>query len=229
MTSLNRITHPLYAITDSAQYHDQKLYRIVDALLDGGCQLLQYRDKSTDHARRQREARHLAQLCQQYGAALIINDDVQLARQCGAQGVHLGQSDTRLPEARRQLGNDAIIGVTCHASLTLANEAANNGANYVAFGRFFNSHTKPGAMPATLDILNAARERWPTLPTVAIGGIGLHNAAQVLQAGANYTAICHDAFHSANPREFASSFHSLLATVPPRVSVSFTSSGATES
>ncbi|WP_052480899.1 thiamine phosphate synthase [Gilvimarinus agarilyticus] len=228
MTNPSHITHPLYAITDSAQFREKKLYQVVDALLDGGCQLLQYRDKSTDHARRQREARQLAQLCQQYGAALIINDDVQLARQCGAQGVHLGQSDTQLLDARQKLGEDVIIGITCHASLTLAQTAANNGASYLAFGRFFNSHTKPGAKPATLDILSAARERWPTLPTVAIGGIGLHNAGQVLQAGADYTAICHDAFHSANPREFAHTFHSIVATVPPRVSVSFTPSGATE-
>ena len=192
------------------------MYAVVEQLLEGGCQLLQYRDKTTDHARRRREARQLAQLCQQYGAALIVNDDVQLARQCGAQGVHLGQSDTQLLDARQQLGKDAIIGITCHASLTLAQTAANNGASYLAFGRFFNSHTKPSAKPATLDILSAVRERWPTLPTVAIGGIGLHNAGQVLQAGADYTAICHDAFHSANPREFANRFTSLLPSSPHR-------------
>lgn len=216
MTRLTALTHPLYAITDSANFREARLYAVVEQLLEGGCQLLQYRDKTTDHARRRREAGVLAQLCQHHGAALIINDDIGLARHCGAQGVHLGQSDSTLALARQRLGSDAIIGITCHASIALAASAAAGGASYLAFGRFFNSQTKPQAPAAPLELLATARARWPELPRVAIGGIGLANAAQVLKAGADYTAICHDAFHSANPREFANRFTSLLPSSPHR-------------
>lgn len=206
MIKLTGLTHPLYAITDTTVLCSSRLYTVAEQLLAGGCQLLQYRDKSTHSARRQREARTLAQLCQRYNGALIINDDPELARQCGAQGVHLGQSDCSLTLARQKLGRDAIIGITCHASLSLAASAAAGGANYLAFGRFFNSQTKPDASPAPLSLLAAARERWPQLPRVAIGGIGLNNAQQVLHAGANYAAVCHDAFHCDAPREFAAQF-----------------------
>lgn len=214
MTRLTGLTHPLYAITDSVHFREDRLFAVVDSLLDGGCRLLQYRDKTADHSRRKFEAQELAHLCQQYGAALIINDDIELARQCGARGVHLGQADTSLAQARQRLGGDAIIGITCHASLALAAHAATGGASYLAFGRFFTSQTKPSAPAAPLELLAAAHKRWPALPKVAIGGIGLRNAAQVLKAGADYTAVCHDAFHCINPREFANNFSALLPNTP---------------
>jgi thiamine-phosphate pyrophosphorylase len=214
MTQLAGLTHPLYAITDTTQFCGNRLYTVAEQLLAGGCQLLQYRDKSTDSTRRQREARTLAQLCRRYQGALIINDDLELARRCKAQGVHLGQSDCSLALARQKLGRDAIIGITCHASLSLAASAAAGGANYLAFGRFFSSQTKPDAPAAPLSLLAAARQHWPQLPRVAIGGIGLNNAQQVLHAGANYTAVCHDAFHCDDPREFATQFATFLQGEP---------------
>lgn len=214
MTRLTGLTHPLYAITDSAHFRADRLFSVVEALLDGGCRLLQYRDKTTDQARRRHEAATLAHLCHRYQAALLINDDIELARDCGARGVHLGQSDTPVALARQRLGSEAIIGITCHASLDLAAKAAEDGASYLAFGRFFASHTKPDAPVAPLTLLGKARQRWPHMPIVAIGGIGLDNAAPTLRAGADYTAVCHDAFHSANPRQFAAYFMSLLPSDP---------------
>lgn len=141
----------LYAITDS-QLLAGKFLQYVEAALDGGVTLLQYRDKSSDEARRLREAEALHSLCERYKTQLIINDDAELAARIGV-GVHLGQTDGPLTPARALLGRQAIIGSTCHAQLELAEQAAKEGASYVAFGRFFNSSTKPGAPTASLELL----------------------------------------------------------------------------
>ena len=142
----------LYAITDSQLLTDGKLLPYVEAALEGGARLLQYRDKSDDDARRLREAEALRGLCERYGATLIINDDAELAARLGV-GVHLGQTDGSLSAARALLGRQAIVGATCHAQLELAEQAVREGANYIAFGRFFQSNTKPGAPAATLELL----------------------------------------------------------------------------
>ncbi|UQY35765.1 thiamine phosphate synthase [Pseudomonas fulva] len=182
----------LYAITDSELLAGGKLLPYVEAALAGGARLLQYRDKSTDEARRLREAEALRTLCENYGATLIINDDAELAARLGV-GLHLGQEDGSLAAARALLGRQAIIGGTCHAQLTLAEQAAREGASYVAFGRFFNSLTKPGAPAATLDLLETAKAR-VALPIVAIGGVDLHNAAPLIERGASMIAVIHALF-----------------------------------
>lgn len=147
----------LYAITDS-ELLKGRLLPYVEAALKGGATLLQYRDKSSDDARRLREAETLRELCNRYGAALIINDDAELAARLGV-GLHLGQGDGSLSAARALLGRQAIIGGTCHAQLELAEAAAKEGVSYVAFGRFFNSTTKPGAPSADIALLAAAKPR----------------------------------------------------------------------
>ncbi|WP_339490182.1 thiamine phosphate synthase [Pseudomonas sp. EL_65y_Pfl2_R95] len=182
----------LYAITDSQLLAGGKLLPYVEAALKGGATLLQYRDKSNDEARRLREAEALRELCDRYGAALIINDDAELAARLGV-GLHLGQSDGSLAVARALLGRKAIIGGTCHAELDLAQSAASEGASYIAFGRFFNSNTKPGAPAATVELLHQAKSRF-NLPIVAIGGITLENAPQLIAAGASMVAVIHGLF-----------------------------------
>jgi thiamine-phosphate pyrophosphorylase len=182
----------LYAITDSELLAGGKLLPYVEAALAGGARLLQYRDKSTDEARRLREAEALRTLCENYGATLIINDDAELAARLGV-GLHLGQEDGSLAAARALLGRQAVIGGTCHAQLALAEQAAREGASYVAFGRFFNSLTKPGAPAATLDLLETAKAR-VALPIVAIGGVDLHNAAPLIERGASMIAVIHALF-----------------------------------
>ncbi|PZW49386.1 thiamine phosphate synthase [Pseudomonas sp. URMO17WK12:I2] len=189
----------LYAITDSGLLAGGKLLPYVEAALTGGARLLQYRDKSTDEARRLREAEALRRLCESHGATLIINDDAELAARLGV-GLHLGQQDGSLAAARALLGRQAIIGGTCHAQLALAEQAAGEGASYVAFGRFFNSLTKPGAPAATLDLLATARAR-VALPIVAIGGIDLHNAAPLIAHGASMIAVIHALFAAESPAE----------------------------
>lgn len=195
----------LYGVTDTRLMPGSLLLDKVEAALAGGCGWIQYRDKSHDHSRRRREAEQLLGLCNKYRAQLLINDDVALAAAIGAQGVHLGQGDTGAAIARAQLGDDAIIGVTCHADIALAVAAAEAGASYVAFGRFFHSATKPDASLASLDILGRARDA-VDLPIVAIGGIDTHNAAQVLAAGADTLAVCGALFDTRDPSERARMF-----------------------
>ena len=188
----------LYAITDS-QLLAGKWMPYIEAALDGGLTLLQYRDKSSDDARRLREAEALRDMCARYNAHLIINDDAELAARLGV-GVHLGQTDGPLTPARALLGRQAIIGSTCHSQIELAEQAAKEGASYVAFGRFFNSSTKPGAPTATLDVLDEARARIK-LPICVIGGITLDNAAPLIDHGADLLAVVHGLFGAESPQE----------------------------
>jgi thiamine-phosphate pyrophosphorylase len=184
----------LYAITDSQLLPGEKLFTGVEAALKGGCQYIQYRDKSGDADRRLADATRLQALCNQYRANLIVNDDVRLAQAIGAQGVHLGQGDGDVAAARGLLGEKIIIGVTCHDSLALAEKAIADGASYIAFGRFFPSSTKPDARPAPLSLLGEVREKFPLIPIAAIGGITLANAASVKAAGADLIAVCNEVF-----------------------------------
>ena len=201
----------LYAITDS-QLLAGKWMPYIEAALDGGLALLQYRDKSSDEARRLREAEALRDLCARYNAHLIINDDAELAARLGV-GVHLGQTDGPLTPARALLGRQAIIGSTCHSQIELGEQAAKEGASYVAFGRFFNSSTKPGAPTATLDVLDEARARIK-LPICVIGGITLDNAAPLVDHGADLLAVVHGLFGAESPQEVtrrARAFNALMS------------------
>jgi thiamine-phosphate diphosphorylase len=202
----------LYAITDS-QLLAGRFLSHVEAALEGGVCLLQYRDKGDDAARRLREAEALMKLCERYGTQLIINDDAELAARLGV-GVHLGQTDGPLTPARALLGRQAIIGSTCHASLDLAAQAASEGASYVAFGRFFNSVTKPGAPAANVDLLEQARAQ-VKLPIAVIGGITLDNAAPLIAHGADLLAVIHGLFGADSAQEVtrrARAFNALFAS-----------------
>lgn len=184
----------LYAITDSQLMPKDKLVAGVAAALQCGCRFVQYREKSNNISQRLADAESLLALCNSHQANLIINDDVELAYRIKAQGVHLGQGDGDIKAARARLGADAIIGVTCHDSLALAEKAIAEGASYIAFGRFFVSNTKPDARPAPLSLLVEARRQFPDTRIAAIGGITLENASSVLQAGADLIAVCHSLF-----------------------------------
>jgi len=202
----------LYAITDS-QLLAGRFLTHVEAALEGGVRLLQYRDKSDDAARRLREAQALKKLCERYGTELVINDDAELAARLGV-GVHLGQTDGPLTPARALLGRQAIIGSTCHASLDLAAQAASEGASYVAFGRFFNSVTKPGAPAADVGLLAQARGQ-VKLPIAVIGGITLDNAAPLVAHGADLLAVIHGLFGADSAQEVtrrARAFNALFAS-----------------
>ncbi|MBW7472361.1 thiamine phosphate synthase [Marinobacter sp. M216] len=177
----------LYAITDSRLTPPETLIASVEAALRGGAVLVQYRNKSASMAERLRQALDLQAACSNAGVPLLINDDVDLARRSGAAGVHLGQTDDSLASARQLLGEDAIIGITCHADLELAQTAYAAGADYLAFGRFYTSGTKPDAPAADPAVLTAARQF--DRPLTAIGGITTENGAPLIRAGADMLAV----------------------------------------
>jgi thiamine-phosphate pyrophosphorylase len=155
--------------------------------------MIQYRDKGPTASAGMDELVSLAGLCRQQGIPLIVNDDVELAAAVGAAGVHLGRDDVSLQAARARLGIDAIIGVSCYNDLQRARQAAQAGADYVAFGRFYPSHSKPEAVPADPGLLARATTEL-AIPAVAIGGITPANGPALLAAGASLLAAIHGVF-----------------------------------
>lgn len=183
----------LYVITDATLAADVGVVEQVRGALAGGARIIQYRDKGTDRARRVREARALQALCVSCDAPLIVNDDIELAAAVGAAGVHLGRDDPAIGTARRRLGGAAIIGVSCYDDFSRALAARSAGADYVAFGSFFPSPTKPRAVRAGIGLLERARAELH-LPVVAIGGITPENGRELLAAGADMLAVIHGVF-----------------------------------
>ena len=183
----------LYAITDAKLTPESTILSQVEAALSGGTRILQYRDKSNDDAKRTAQASALLELCNQFDACFVVNDDVALAAKVKAHGVHLGLTDGPLTEARERLGINAIIGATCHGNVNNALQAIDESADYVAFGRFFPSSTKPGAAPANLDKISPELGTL-AVPTVAIGGITISNAPQLRAAGFDMLAVIADIF-----------------------------------
>ena len=199
----------LYAISDGPR---ADLIDACAAALAGGATILQYRDKSADRARRLAEASALQALCARHRVPLIVNDDVELAAAVGAAGVHLGEGDAPIGEARARLGRAAIIGVSCYDSIDRARQFAALGADYLAFGAFFASQTKPDARVAAPHLLREAKALG--LPLVAIGGITHDNAPLLIEAGADAVAIISALFGAPDVRAAARRFADLFDTTP---------------
>ncbi|MDJ0834198.1 MAG: thiamine phosphate synthase [Gammaproteobacteria bacterium] len=184
----------LYGITDHQLLGDRaNLTTAVSQALQGGMRLLQYRAKQLPPSQRLTQAEALRQLCSEHDALFLINDDVELALAVSADGVHLGRDDTSIAQARAQLGSQAIIGRSCYNRLELAQQAQAEGADYVAFGRFFPSQTKPNAVQAEPALLQQARAEL-TLPICAIGGITPANASILVEQGADMIAVIQGLF-----------------------------------
>ncbi|OGT56815.1 MAG: thiamine-phosphate diphosphorylase [Gammaproteobacteria bacterium RIFCSPHIGHO2_12_FULL_63_22] len=201
----------LYLLTPDEPDTQRLVARVTEVIAEGAV-LLQYRNKDADAALRRQQAQALLPLCEAHGVGLVINDDWRLAADIGAAGTHLGESDGDLAEARRVLGNDALIGASCYDRLDLAVAAQSAGANYIAFGAFFDSGTKPAARRAPLALLGQARELG--LPTVAIGGITPDNARIALAAGADLLAVLGAVFAAANPAAAARTLVSCFESDP---------------
>lgn len=199
----------LYAITPAYQTQDAPLTEQVQLAIAGGARLIQYRDKTDEADRRRREVGALLAVCRAAGVPLIVNDDVELALSAGADGVHLGRDDPDPAAARRRLGAGAVIGVSCYDQLARAREAQAAGADYIAFGRFFRSASKPQATPADPELLRQAR-RELDLPLVAIGGITPDNAPALLAAGADLLAVIHGVFGQGDVRAAAQGYARLF-------------------
>jgi len=200
--------HGLYGITDGRPL--PQLLASVEAAIRGGARVIQYREKSTAAARRSAEAQALLELCRGHGVLLLINDDVELAAAVGADGVHLGKDDGRVDLARVRLGPRAVIGVSCYDSLERALQAAHDGADYVAFGSFFASASKPAAVRAPLALLKDARARLG-IPLCAIGGITPANGGELVQAGADMLAVIQGLFGAADVQVAAREYSNLFA------------------
>jgi len=192
----------LYAITDERLIDEQHFIQSVASALQGGCKIVQYRDKSSKQDKRLQQAHALRSICNEHQAILIINDDIELARSVKADGVHLGKGDNAIHTAREQLGDEAIIGISCYNDLTLAIEAEKNTADYVAFGTIFSSPTKPDASKTSPEIIRQAKQKI-NIPVCAIGGITRKNIHQVTQYGADMAAVISDLFSSGDIKNIA--------------------------
>lgn len=206
----------LYAITDPGLIPDAALIERVAAAIDGGARTIQYRDKRADAGLRRAHAAALAGLCRSRSVTLIINDDVDLAAETGADGVHLGRDDTDFAAARRRLGPRALIGVSCYDSLDRARAACAAGADYVAFGAFFASAIKPDAVRAPLSLLGEARHALARpIPIVAIGGIDAGNGAALVEAGAGALAVIGAVFGPADTARVRAAAAGIAALYAP--------------
>lgn len=203
--------HGLYAITNGDT--GATLQTNVSRIMTENITVLQYRDKTNNTQQRYHDASMLKQLCVTHNTLFIVNDDVQLAQRVNADGVHLGKDDKSIDKARQILGKNTIIGVSCYNNLTLAIKAEQAGANYVAFGSFFNSPTKPNAPQADLALLKQAKKEL-SIPICCIGGITLANASLLIDAGADMVAVISALFSQPNSqqaaRQFSTLFHSSL-------------------
>lgn len=198
----------LYAVTPD--FADTALLLTqTKAALAGGTNLVQYRNKTAGENLRREQAAALHELCRRHDAALIINDHIELACEIDADGVHVGADDASVATARDRLGNGKIVGASCYSNLQLGLSAAAQGADYVAFGSFYASAVKPGAVRAPLSILRAARQQI-ALPVVAIGGITIDNAGELIRAGASAVAVISALFAAPDIEVAARSFRRLF-------------------
>ncbi len=197
----------LYAITCTENKCGEQIIAEVAAAIKGGAVVIQYRDKNpVDELYLGTE---LLTLCRSHNVPLLINDNIDLATSIGADGVHLGKDDGAIKQARKQLGVKAIIGVSCYNDIKLALKAEKESADYVAFGRFFPSSSKPLAAPAELKTLQQAKIRL-NLPIVAIGGILPENGEELLTAGSDLLAVIGGIFKQDDVEQSAYAYQSLF-------------------
>jgi len=201
----------LYAITPGLD-DTAELHRRVQACLQGGASVVQYRNKVAGPELRREQAAGVLALCRAHRASLIINDHIELCLDIDADGLHVGSDDYPagdLDQLKAALGEHKLLGVSCYNKLELAQQTARQGADYIAFGSCFNSGTKPAAVRASLELFTEARHLMD-IPLVAIGGITLSNAAQAIEAGADAIAVINALFAAeditATARQFSNLF-----------------------
>lgn len=202
----------LYAVTTDDRLLP-RLSALVEAALQGGVRLVQYRNKQAPAPLRRAQAAELVRICHAYGAKLIVNDDVWLAIEIGADGAHVGRDDLPghdLATAREALGPKRLLGVSCYNELARVDAAAKAGADYIGIGSLFPSATKPGAVSAPLDLLAEAKRRFGG-PVAAIGGITIKTAPQVIAAGADMVAVVSDLFDAMDIGRRAEEYQDLFA------------------
>lgn len=198
----------LYSITPD-ETNTNLLLAKVEAALQGGASILQYRNKLADHNLQTQQAKAIQALCKQYQVPFIINDSVELCAMLNADGVHIGADDGNIAEVREKIGANKLLGASCYNRFELAQSAQQAGASYVAFGACFASSTKPHAPVASLDLFKQAKAQLH-IPTVAIGGITLSNAPSVIQAGADSIAVINAIFGQVDVKTTTQQFAQLF-------------------
>ena len=188
----------IYAITDDVLTPENSVLEQARELLECGVKLLQYRTKL--ESKNERVATTLKELCERYGARFIVNDDVKFAAKIGANAVHIGKDDGGVKAARKILGDDAFIGVSCYDDLNLALKAQDDGASYAAFGALFASPTKPHAPLCKFETIMRAKEIL-RIPVCAIGGINAANIAQIAALNPDYIAVISALYRPASIKE----------------------------
>ncbi len=197
-----RFRSGIYLLVDPDVLPVERWGAVLAPVLEQDLALVQLRVKNRPQAATEAMAQRLQGWCQKARRPLLINDDVGLALQVGAAGVHLGQSDGDIAHARERLGPGAIIGRTCHDDLALVSRAVSEGADYASIGALFPSHTKPAARTTTLPVLHKAAQRGD-IPICAIGGIDAASLPQVVSQGASLVAVCGAVLRADNPAEAA--------------------------
>lgn len=199
----------LYGITSQNMLLDNAvMFTLVELALKGGMSILQYRNKHTPAHQSIEDLLQLKQLCHDYHCLFIINDDVSLCRELKADGVHLGKDDDNVIMTRKRLGQDSIIGVSCYNDLSIAQQAVEQGADYIAFGAFFNSPTKPNAPEAKPELISQAKKL--NTPICCIGGITAQNATPLIKEGANMIAVISELFNKPSIEQQAKQFKTLF-------------------
>tara|TARA_B110000438_G_C15820776_1_gene654343 strand:+ start:218 stop:847 length:630 start_codon:yes stop_codon:yes gene_type:complete len=193
-----RLRNGVYAITPDTGQTTEDLLSLTEQVMKGGIKILQYRSKISDENLRVRQAKEIKTLCRDYKVPLIINDDVALAVSIDADGVHLGKSDAPCSVVRTVLEGEKIIGISCYDSVSLAQNAERDGADYVAFGSFYPSKSKPNAPLCSIETLKTASTIL-NIPIVAIGGIQFENAKKLVDNGADYLAVIDQLFNHPSP------------------------------
>ena len=195
-------------ITDKKLIPRDKFAATVEEAIRGGASVVQLREKDTPEDEVIEIGKTLLGLTRKYGVPLIINDSAELAREIGADGVHLGEDDPMVAHARAVLGRDKIIGISCYGKIERGINAERDGADYVAFGTPFFTPTKPERTPTSFDVLKEAVSRIKSIPVFAIGGITPENAESVLETGVDGIAVITAVFGAGDPgkaaRELAS-------------------------
>lgn len=186
----------LYAVTDRAWTGEQTLLQQVEAALKGGVTCVQLREKNMDNTAFLREAREILNLCRQYKVPFIVNDNVEVAIACGADGIHVGQEDTTADEVRRRIGRDMILGVSVH-TVEEAREAVRNGADYLGLGAVFPTSTKTDVDQMPNETLRAICDA-VDVPVVAIGGINRSNIGKLTGSGIDGVALVSAIFSAAD-------------------------------
>ncbi len=187
ISNKNAISKGLYAITDCENLTNADLIKKTETILSIGVSLFQYRNKTSNQKSKKDLAKQLQSLCRKYNTPFIVNDDVTLAQEIDADGIHLGKDDKAIGIVRKILGSK-IIGISCYNDLDHAINAEKSGANYIAFGSFFPSVTKPNAQKANIELLKKAKSCLK-IPIVAIGGITPENGKQLINTEVDILAI----------------------------------------